>query len=128
MNIKRILAVVCATLFVLVANAQLKMKTYEKEWKQIDSLIQKSGLTESALTEVNKIYSLAKKEGNDAQVIKALLYRAELQQMKQEDAVKKNILQLETEITTAKEPVRSVLQSITAQKYWNWFQQNRWRL
>lgn len=128
MIFKRILAIICATLFVLVANAQQNMKTYEKEWKHIDSLIMKSGLTESALTEVNKIYSLAKKEGNDAQVIKALLYRAELQQMKQEEAVKKNIQQLETEITTAKDPVRSVLQSITAQKYWNWFQQNRWKL
>jgi uncharacterized protein YfaS (alpha-2-macroglobulin family) len=128
MNFKRTLSVVCATLFVFVTNAQQKMKTYDKEWKQIDSLIQKSGLTESALTAVNNIYTLAKKEGNDAQVIKALLYRAELQQMKEEDAVKKNILQLEGEIATAKEPVRAVLQSITAQKYWNWFQQHRWQL
>jgi uncharacterized protein YfaS (alpha-2-macroglobulin family) len=104
------------------------MKTYDKEWKQVDSFIKKAGLTESALTAVNNIYSLAKKEGNDAQVIKALLYRAELQQYKEEEAVKKNILQLETEITASKEPVRAVLQSITAQKYWFWFQQHRWQL
>jgi hypothetical protein len=70
MIFKRILSVLCATLFVFVTNAQQKMKTYDREWKQIDSLIQKSGLTESALTAVNNIYSLAKKEGNDAQVIK----------------------------------------------------------
>src|SRR5262245_53048483 len=121
MIFKRILSVACAALLALVTNAQQKMKMYEKEWKQIDSLIQKVGLTESALTAVNNVYTLAKKEGNDAQLIKALLYRAELQQQKQEDAVKKNILQLETEIAGAKEPVRAVLQNITAQKYWQWF-------
>ncbi|WP_165761227.1 alpha-2-macroglobulin family protein [Niastella koreensis] len=104
------------------------MKTYDKEWKHIDSLIQQDGLTESALTEVNKIYSQAKKEGNDAQVVKALLYRAELQQMKEEDATKKSIHQLEAEIAEAKEPVRAVLQSITAKSYWNYFQQHRWQL
>src|ERR1051325_4950925 len=103
MIIKRILSVVCATLFVLLTNAQPKMKTFEKEWKHIDSLIDKGGLTESALTAVNAIYSQAKKEGNDAQLIKALLYRAELQQLKEEDAVKKSILQLETEIAASKE-------------------------
>ncbi|THU40904.1 alpha-2-macroglobulin [Niastella caeni] len=128
MNIKRILSVVCATLIALATNGQQKMKTYDKEWKQIDSLIQKSGLTESALTAVKNIYSLAKKEGNDAQMIKALLYQAGLQQEKQEDAVKKSIQQLEGEIAASKEPVRAVLQSITAQKYWVWFQQHRWQL
>jgi uncharacterized protein YfaS (alpha-2-macroglobulin family) len=128
MIIKRILSLVCLTMLILVANAQQKMKMYEKEWKQVDSFIQKAGLTESALTAVSNIYSLAKKEGNDAQVIKALLYRAELQQYKEEEAVKKNILELETEIAASKDPVKSVLQSVTAQKYWTWFQQHRWQL
>lgn len=128
MIIKRILSLVCSTMLILVANAQQKMKMYEKEWKQVDSFIHKAGLTESALTAVNNIYSQAKKEGNDAQVIKALLYRAELQQYKEEDAVKKSILQLETEIAASKDPVKAVLQNVTAQKYWNYFQQNRWQL
>jgi uncharacterized protein YfaS (alpha-2-macroglobulin family) len=128
MIFKRILSVVCATLFMLFTNAQQKMKNYDAEWKQIDSLIRKRGLTESALTEVNKIYSLAKKEGNDAQIIKALLYRTELQQIKEEDATKKNIQQLEAETATAKGPVRAILQSLTASSYWAWFQQHRWQL
>ena len=56
MIIKRILSLICATMLILVANAQQKMKMYEKEWKQVDSFIQKGGLTESALTAVNNIY------------------------------------------------------------------------
>jgi uncharacterized protein YfaS (alpha-2-macroglobulin family) len=128
MVFKRILSLLCATLFTLITNAQQKMKTYEKEWKQIDTLFQKNGLTESALAEVNKIYTEAKKEGNDAQVIKALLYQMGLQQMKEEDALKKNIAHLETETTTAKEPVKAILQSLTATYYWTYFQQHRYQL
>jgi len=128
MVFKRTLSLLCATLFTLFTNAQQKMKTYDKEWKQIDSLIQKNGLTESALAEVNKIYTSAKKEGNDAQVIKALLYQTGLQQMKEEDAIKKNIAHLEAETVTAKEPVKSILQSLTASYYWTWVQQHRYQL
>ncbi|MBO9200907.1 MULTISPECIES: alpha-2-macroglobulin family protein [Niastella] len=128
MIIKKILSLVCTALIFLTTNAQQKMRTYDKEWKQIDSLIEQGGLTESALTAVNKIYSQAKKEGNDAQLVKALLYRAELQQLKEEDATKKSIHQLETEIADAKEPVKAVLQSITAKSYWDWLQQHRWQL
>ena len=128
MIFKRFFSLVCTALIFLTTYAQQKMKTYDKEWKHIDSLIQKDGLTESALTEVNKIYSQAKKEGNDAQLVKALLYRAELQQLKEEDATKKSIHQLEAETAEAKEPVRAVLQSITARSYWNYFQQHRWQL
>ena len=58
--------------------AQLK-NNYEQQWKKIDSLITKKGLTQSALDEVDKIYASAKKEKNDAQVIKSLLYRMGLQ-------------------------------------------------
>ena len=128
MIFKRTLSLLCATLFALITNAQQKMKTYDKEWKQIDSLIQKNGLPESALAEVNKIYASAKKEGNDAQVIKALLYQTGLQQLKEEDAIKKNIVHLEAEAATAKEPVKSILESLTASYYWTWVQQHRYLL
>ena len=50
----------------------------------------KRGLTESALIEVNKLYTIAKNEKNDVQVIKALLYRMQLQQMKEENALERS--------------------------------------
>ena len=52
----------------LSATAQ-SIKMYEPEWKKIDSLAAR-GLTKTALAEVKKIYDKAKKEGQDAQVIK----------------------------------------------------------
>ncbi len=128
MFFRKILALLGATLFIINATAQTPMNKYDKAWKKIDSLINKKGLTQSALTEVNKLYTLATKENQQAQQVKALLYKMGLQEMKEEDALLKSIQQLEQESSTAGEPVRSILNSITAERYWNYFQQHRWQL
>ena len=106
--------------------AQTK-NNYNTQWKKIDSLITKRGLTASALTEVQKIYTAAKKEKNDPQVIKALIYQMGLQQSRDENATEKSIALLEKEIASASEPSKSILQSILAKTYWDYFQNNRWK-
>ena len=108
-------------------NAQKKMNDYTSQWKKVDDY-QKKGLTKCALEEVDKIFIAAKKSNNDPQIIKSLLFKITLQQNIQEDASVKSIDSLEKEITVAKEPAKSILQSITAQLYWNYFQQNRYKL
>ncbi|HEY5369680.1 MAG TPA: alpha-2-macroglobulin family protein [Hanamia sp.] len=108
-------------------NAQKKMNDYTSQWENVDKFQQK-GLTKSALAEVDNIYSNAKKNGNESQIIKALLFKITLQQNIVEDASVKSIDSMQQEIISAKEPVKSILQSITAQLYWNYFQQNRYRL
>ena len=122
---------ICAVILIYLSSttlfAQNANNSYEKNWKKVDSLINKKGLAQSAWNEVNNIYILAKKEKNDAQVIKALLYKMNLQQDNQEDAVKKNINELTDEIKTEQEPAKSILTSILAEMYWNYFQQNRYR-
>ncbi len=128
MFFRKILAVLGATLFFIYATAQTPLNNYDKAWKKIDSLINKKGLTQSALTEVNKLYALAKKEKQEAQQVKTLLYKMSLQEMKEEDALLKSIQQLEIESSTAGETVKSILHSITAERYWNYFQQHRWQL
>ena len=108
--------------------AQKPHFNYEEKWKQIDSLITKKGLTQSALQEVNNVYAYAKIEKNDAQLIKALLYKMNLQEAKWEDAEKINIADVENEIKVAGGPARSILQSILAEIYRNYFQNNRSKL
>ncbi|HET7118805.1 MAG TPA: alpha-2-macroglobulin family protein [Hanamia sp.] len=103
------------------------MEDYASQWKKVDDF-QKKGLTKSALTEVENIYSNAKKNGNDPQIIKSLLFKITLQQNIVEDASVKSIDSIQQEIASAKEPAKSILQSITAQLYWNYFQQNRYKL
>lgn len=104
------------------------MNKYDKAWQKIDSLINKKGLTESALKEVNKIYAMAKLEKKEAQQIKALLYQMALKQEKEEDALIKNILQIEKEIGLATGASKAILNSIAAETYWTYFQENRYRL
>ena len=123
-----------ATIFILISffsfstlNAQKPMDDYTTQWKKVDEL-QKKGSTKSALAEVEKIYSTAKKNNNDPQIIKSLLYKITLKRNIEEDASVKSIDSLEYEIATAKEPAKYILQSITAQMYWNYFQQNRYKL
>ncbi|HEY8661664.1 MAG TPA: MG2 domain-containing protein, partial [Hanamia sp.] len=108
-------------------NAQRPMYDYFSQWKKVEEF-QKKGLTKSALTEVEKIYSSAKKNNNDPQIIKTLLYKITLKQNIEEDASLKSIDTLEIEIASSKEPAKSMLQSITAQMYLNYFQQNRYKL
>ncbi|MEP6927202.1 MAG: alpha-2-macroglobulin, partial [Ginsengibacter sp.] len=103
------------------------MDDYSTQWKKIDGFISK-GLTKSALDEVDKIYNAAKKNSNDPQIIKALLFKITLKQNIEEDASVKSIDTLEKEIATSKEPAKSILESIGAQMYLNYFQQNRYKL
>ena len=77
------------------------------------------------MQEVETIYNNAKRNNNDVQIIKSLLFKINLRQGIEEDASAKSIDSIENEITIAKEPAKSILQSIAAQLYWNYFQQNR---
>ncbi|MBS1935763.1 MAG: alpha-2-macroglobulin, partial [Bacteroidetes bacterium] len=127
MNFRHIIAILCITLGFIKLQAQNKPFNYEERWKKIDSLITKKGLTQSALQEVNNVYDYAKKEKNNAQLLKALLYRMNLQGSTTEDAEKNNVVVLTKETETINEPAKSILTSILAETYWNYFQQNRWK-
>ena len=109
----------------LSATAQT-IKMYEPEWKKIDSLVAK-GLPKSALAEVKKIYERAKKESQEAQVIKALVYQTGLQEQTREENEVLAIKEIETELKGQKEPALSLLQSYLAGLYWQYFQRNRWK-
>jgi hypothetical protein len=109
------------------AHSQTPIKKYEKEWKKVEAFNNKK-LPQSALAEVKKIYALAKKENQDAQVIKSLLYITGLQAETREDNEAFSIKEIETEIVGAKEPVVSILKNLLASIYWDYFQQHRWQL
>jgi hypothetical protein len=99
-------------LFLFITVSASAQRSYNKEWKRIDSLIEKNGLIKTALKEVNAIYGSAKKEKNDVQMIKALVYRIQLNDQLSDSGRYENITLLEKEIETAKEPAKSILHSI----------------
>lgn len=129
MNYAKILS--CLILIIslpLIMNAQQKPNDYSAAWKKIDSLIEKKGLFQSAVAEINKIYTRAKAEKNEAQVIKALVYRSKLSPTFSEEGLENVPKDFEKEIASAQEPARSILNSITADSYLQYFQQHRWQL
>ncbi|MBS1920456.1 MAG: alpha-2-macroglobulin [Bacteroidetes bacterium] len=115
------------SIFFSAALSQQPMKNYEKEWKKVDELTQKN-LPKSALDQVKKIYSTAKKDKQDAQVIKSLLYITNLQSQTRENNNILSIKDFEKEILSANQPARSLLQSIVAEMYLGYFNSHRYQL
>ena len=113
--------------FIAASYSQTPVKTYEKEWKKVQAYAKKN-LPKSAFTEVKKIYDLAKKENQDAQIIKALIYMVGLQSENRENNEMISIREIESEIITSKQPAASVLKNLLAELYWNYFQQHRWEM
>lgn len=99
---------------------------FKENWKKVDAL-QKKGLTKSALQEVITIYNLALKAGNDAQQIKSCMYQIMYRNMLEEDSQEKNIFFVDTLIAKAKTPAKNILQSMQAEMYWQYLQNNRWK-
>lgn len=121
-----LLTLICIALFNQI-NSQTKMD-YAEAWEKVDRLLKDKGLPKSALSEVNKIYEQAKREKNNAQVIRSLIYLAEISVPLSDNGTIESIRKIELEIETEKAPVRNILQSVAAQMYWDYLQNNRWKL
>jgi uncharacterized protein YfaS (alpha-2-macroglobulin family) len=100
---------------------------YEKEWKLVDSLMNKKNLPKSALAEVNKIYVAAKNDRQEAQWVKAIIYKYYLQETDEEN-ISRSVSEFEKEITTAPPRVAAVLKSIEAEQLFQYLQGNRYQL
>jgi len=98
----------------------------KEQWKLVKQFESK-GLPKSALAEVEKIYKKAKRTKNSPQLIKTLLYKSKYALTLEEDAQLKVINTIKSEITKAKYPSKNILESILADIYWQYFQQNRWK-
>jgi len=110
----------------VVTSSAMGQKDFEKEWKQVQDLIDK-GLPQSALEIVDSIYTVTKAENNSVQFLKAALYQLRLRSDYQEDYMETGIRQFKQEIAAAQEPVRQVLHSILAEIYWRYYQVNRYK-
>jgi hypothetical protein len=100
---------------------------YDRRWHMVDSLIDKKGLTASALTEVNTIYSLARREKNEGQLIKALIYRVRLEQKRTDEGVPAAIKQLELQVDSSSGAAKAILENMLAGLYASYLQDNSWK-
>ena len=100
---------------------------YDAEWKLIDSLMHKKNLPKSATTEVNKVYAAAKREHNEAQWVRAIIYKNHLK--KSEDRnINQIVTEMEQEITGTPPGVSALLKSIEAEGLFQYLQENLYQL
>ncbi len=104
-----------------------KNYNYDTAWKKVEAFQQK-GLPKSALEVVNRIYTEAKGSRQEAQQVKALVYQSQLITQVGEDTWQKNIANFEKEAAAANEPVKQILNSLTADLYYSYFQQQRYQI
>jgi hypothetical protein len=100
---------------------------YDQEWKRIDSLMNKKNLPKSALVEVNKVYAVAKKDKQEAQWVKAIIYKNHLRESNDQN-FNYEIKELENEIVSAPPRVAVLLKSIEAEQLYQYLQGNRYQL
>jgi len=130
MNTKKILnfiGVIVAVFLIAGISINSKVIDYDKKWKQTEEFVNE-GLPKSALKVVDEIYKTAKEENNSPQLIKSLIYRISLQSKFQEEGILKSIAYFENEIKTSEEPVKQILQSLTANLYEGYYSENRYKI
>jgi len=123
-RIKNVLLVCC--LLFLTQQLSAQQKIYEQLINRIDSL-SAAGLPKSALKDVDKLDALSRQNHNTTQQICAAVYRMNLQTYLEENALVAIINRLKLDIKQADFPVKPVLQSVLAEIFWNYYQQNRYQ-
>ncbi len=100
---------------------------YEKLWKTLEQH-KKDNLPKSALKVAEQIYDLAKKEKNSNQSIKALMHIAGFTSSLEEEGYVKFINLFEAEIASTDGDHQKIVESLTADVYWNYIQRNLYRI
>lgn len=125
-----VLAVASAAMaltFSITANTRQIPSSWDKAWKQVDSL-KEIGQPKSALELVNELNKRAANENNQPQLVKTLMYRFALKSSFEENYEEQAILEAKQALKDAKDPVKQLLHSIIADLYQSYYQSNRWRV
>lgn len=96
-------------------------------WKTVDSLVAQ-GLPQSALDLVNAYIPETEKKGDMPEFLKASIYQLRLRSDFEENFIEKYIGETEKNLSLKAEPARQVLNSMLAELYWQYYQQNRYRI
>ncbi|MES2419282.1 MAG: alpha-2-macroglobulin family protein [Bacteroidota bacterium] len=81
-----------------------------------------------ALTLIEQLNRQARADGNSPMLIKSVIYRMLFQSYLEENAFNKILVDLKQDINLAKQPEKSILQSLLAETYWKYYLQNRYQI
>ncbi|PKQ66459.1 alpha-2-macroglobulin family protein [Raineya orbicola] len=113
-------------IFIAMVQTNQAQTMYENLWKKVNEAESK-GLPETARKSVEEIYAQAKKDKNNAQLVKAVIYRLKYYEVKEEKDVVKALMELKKEAEKAEFPTKNLLYSMQAEIFWKYYQENRWR-
>ena len=113
-------------MILLFANLGHSQNNYADLWKTVEKF-EVDGLPKSALEVVETISNRAEKEANNVQRIKVLLFKSKFALILEEDAQLNIINDFKTQISKSEFPTKNILESLLANLYWQYFQQNRWQ-
>lgn len=124
MRLFYVLLALVLTTFYLPAMAQFN---YKDKWEKVNSF-ERRGQPRSALAEVDAIYQQAKKDGQEVQLVKALIFRMKYNEDITEDAQATSLEATDKEIQGARGTLKAILQSIKAEMLQEYLRYNRYRL
>ncbi len=99
---------------------------YSKLWEEVEKF-EMNGLPKSALQVVEDIAKKAKDDSNSPQIVKTLMYKSKFALTLEEDAQLNIVNDFKEEIAKSKFPTKNILESVLANLYWQYFQQNRYK-
>lgn len=105
---------------------QAQHPDYKNLWTKVEQL-EAEGLPKSALKIVEAIGKQAKKDKNNPQFIKSMLFKSKFALVLEEDAQLKIVNNFKSEIKSNSFPTKNILENILANLYWQYFNQNRWQ-
>ncbi|PYJ62538.1 MAG: hypothetical protein DME24_03570 [Verrucomicrobia bacterium] len=118
----------CASFLIIVAfnTAVVLAAPRDAQWKEVDEAIQK-GLPKTAIEKLDPIIQGALKDNAWGEATKAIARKIVLEGNIQGNKAEEKITRLEAEIAKAPKEIVPLLDTILANWYWHYFQQNRWR-
>ena len=114
-------------MILLFANLSHSQNNYVDLWETVEKF-ELEGLPKSALEIIESIQEKAERDNNNAQRIKVLLFKSKFSLTLEEDAQLKIINDFKNQIATSEFPTKNILENLLANLYWQYFQQNRWKL
>jgi len=112
-------------LIALIITCSASAQEYKKQWQKATSF-EAQGEFKKAAAAVDAIYTRAKKDHNEPQLLRAFFFKSKYLQMHDEDARQRIIDNLAAEIKTATPATKALMESLYARMLYDIYQQGRY--
>ncbi|MHC4533157.1 MAG: hypothetical protein ACYS6K_04320 [Planctomycetota bacterium] len=114
-------------LLILLSASMTTAGPRDSLWSQVDEAIEK-GLPQTAITVLDQIIPEAMADQAQAEATRAICLKIALEGQIQGGKYEEMIVLLQVEIAEAPAPMKAVMETVLAHWYWEYFQQNRWKI